>query len=367
MKRKSSTSTVAAAVAVQPGSGETQSDPIVPSLSPAKSKPPTSSPDDPTLEPNAKAKVEPPEQPTETVGVRNERGHPVTPTTLRLSEIVLDSDLQSRAEVNMATVGEYTERMQAGDKFPPIDVFAIDGVYHLAGGVHRHLAAQKAGLDSFQVKVHQGTRTDAVKFAIKDNCAHGLPRTNKDKRRTIQLAIVELSDLSDHVIAEICKVSQPFVSALRRELKTEFSCAKRTGRDGKQRKMPKTRASSAPNEPAVTEKPDEPTQGSAESAGEKDKSRTPQMSKAAVVKTVQAANPSKNTEDDFNSESRWKQFREILEQEYATWPLTCRSIFVDNLGTTIETWNTSASQPVQDIGVSLPPCRTHLPQDEATA
>lgn len=367
MKRKPPTSTIAIAVAARPRSGAAQSNQKAPNLNLAKPQLPTSLPDDHVLEPDTDAKVEPPEQPTETGGARNGCSHPGTLTNLRLSEIVVDSDLQSRAEVNMAIVGEYTERMQAGDKFPPIDVFVIDDVYHLAGGVHRHLAAQKAGLESFQVQVHQGNRTDAVKFAIKDNCAHGLPRTNKDKRRAVHLAIVELSSHSDHVIAEICKVSQPFVSELRRELKTDFGCAKRIGRDGKQRKMPKTRASSAPNEPALAEKPDEPTQGSAESAGEKDKPRTLQKSKAAVVKTVQAANPSKNTEGDFNSESRWKQFREVLEQEYANWPLTYRSIFADNLVTAIETWNTSASQPVQDIEVSPPPRQTQRPQDEATA
>src|SRR5579862_9238098 len=209
MKKTPPTSTPAVAVAVRLGSGEAQSN-AIPNVSVAKpqSKPPASLPDG-----GAKANAGPPEQPTETGGIRNEGRHSVILNNRRLSEIVLDSGLQSRAKVNMATVGEYTERMKAGDKFPPIDVFDVNGVYLLAGGVHRLLAAQKAGLDSFQVQVHHGSRADAVKFAIEDNCAHGLPRTNKDKRRAVQLAITDLSGLSDHVIAEICKVSQPFVSA----------------------------------------------------------------------------------------------------------------------------------------------------------
>ena len=51
---------------------------------------------------------------------------------------------------------------------------------------------------------------------------------------------------SDHVIAELCKVSHTLVVNLRRQLATVASCAKRTGRDGKARRLPKKPKSRRP-------------------------------------------------------------------------------------------------------------------------
>jgi len=161
--------------------------------------------------------------------------------SLPLSRIVLDKTLQCRAAVNDAIVASYAERMQAGDKFPPLAVFEIGGAHFLADGWHRHEAAVKAGLAEFPVEIHQGTRTDLMRFAIQANATHGLRRTNRDKRCAVKIAVQVIPDDSDHAIAELCKVSHVFVGKIRRELETVTSSSSRTGWDGKKRKLPQNR------------------------------------------------------------------------------------------------------------------------------
>ncbi|HWY85451.1 MAG TPA: hypothetical protein VNX28_01940 [Gemmataceae bacterium] len=67
--------------------------------------------------------------------------------------------------------------------------------------------------------MRQGTQRDAVLFGIAANCAHGLPRTNADKRKavTLMLGDAEWSQWSDRKIAGHCQVGHAFVSRLRRK------------------------------------------------------------------------------------------------------------------------------------------------------
>jgi hypothetical protein len=71
----------------------------------------------------------------------------------------------------------------------------------------------------------------AVLFSISCNGAHGLPRTNADKRKavTLLLADAEWSPWSDRKIARRCQVSHEFVHQLRRSCRPPatpwFVCA----------------------------------------------------------------------------------------------------------------------------------------------
>ena len=51
--------------------------------------------------------------------------------------IRLDGGTQPRAKIDQAVCDEYAERMKAGEKFPPIDVFFDGEDYWLADGFHR--------------------------------------------------------------------------------------------------------------------------------------------------------------------------------------------------------------------------------------
>lgn len=164
------------------------------------------------------------------------------PVVLNLDDIKLDDAIQCRVAISNATVNEYAERMQAGDKFPPLVVYFDGSTYLLADGFHRCYAARKSGWSTFPTDLRSGGRKEAIRHALQANASHGLARSNLDKRRGVTLALREFSGLSDHAIADLCKVSQPFVSNLRRELKTVISSEKRVGRDGKTRRLSKSQS-----------------------------------------------------------------------------------------------------------------------------
>lgn len=101
----------------------------------------------------------------------------------------------------------------------------------LFGTVNRHTvlerdspsrisAARKAGLDSINAEVHQGTRRDAILYSVGANADHGLRRTNADKRRAVMALLNddEWSQWSNVQIAKQCAVSDEFVRKLRHEI-----------------------------------------------------------------------------------------------------------------------------------------------------
>jgi hypothetical protein len=56
-----------------------------------------------------------------------------------------------------------------------------------------------------------------LKYALSANTGKGLPRTYKDKRRSVALALAEWPELNTREIASICAVSEPFAKKWRRE------------------------------------------------------------------------------------------------------------------------------------------------------
>lgn len=135
-----------------------------------------------------------------------------------VASIRIDGGTQPRQSINEQVVSEYAEALQAGEKLPPVVVFH-DGTDHwLADGFHRYHAHRKAKRKDIAADVRNGTRRDAVLFSVGANAAHGLRRTNEDKRRAVQTLLedAEWSKWSDRQIAEACGVSVPFVGAIRR-------------------------------------------------------------------------------------------------------------------------------------------------------
>lgn len=154
---------------------------------------------------------------------------------LGLKAIRLNAGTQTRAHIDDATVAEYAEAMERGDRFPPVVVFQNNGDFIMADGFHRFRAASRARLTHLYAEIRQGTRRDALKFALAANHKHGLRRTNADKRHAVRMALAEFGNLSDRLLAEMCCVSQPFVGNVRQQLITDFSSTPRLGKDGKLR------------------------------------------------------------------------------------------------------------------------------------
>lgn len=167
-----------------------------------------------------------------------------------LSSIDFDSATQVRAEINHDVVVDYAERMEAGDKFPLVDLFAEADRYWIGDGWHRLLAAQKNGQVTIPAEVYEGGRIDAIKCALGANITNGLRRTNADKRKAVEVALREFGNLSSVQIAELCGVGHTFVDKIRADSQPAFvagSTEARLGADGKIRHLP--RGESEPREP----------------------------------------------------------------------------------------------------------------------
>lgn len=162
-----------------------------------------------------------------------------------------DGGTQPRERLDEETCQEYVERMRLGEDaqrrervldpdgqaWPALTVFFDGSDYWLADGFHRANSARELGIASFQARIHQGTQRDAILHSLGVNATHGKRRTNADKRRAVERVMVddEWSKFSDNKIAKLCKVSQPFVSKVRKELSTTGQIedsGERIGQDG---------------------------------------------------------------------------------------------------------------------------------------
>lgn len=150
---------------------------------------------------------------------------------IKISNIELDESTQCRAEMRQEILDEYTQSMIDGDEFPAIEVYGTKDKCWIADGWHRVLAARQAAKEYIEANLHHGGRAEAVKHALQANAVHGVRRTNADKRRAVEVALQEFGNLSSRAIADMCGVSNRFVSNMRPE--TGVNGSHLTGQDGK--------------------------------------------------------------------------------------------------------------------------------------
>jgi hypothetical protein len=160
---------------------------------------------------------------------------------LKLSEIVTDAGTQVRAHISEETVEDYAEKMRdATIKFPAVVVFDDGNRMILADGFHRVLAATRNSFLDIEATILKGTRLDALRYALSANSAHGLKRTNEDKRFSANKALVDFPKLSDAELAKMCAVSTFLIQDVRKEIQPleNRGSETRIGADGKERKLP---------------------------------------------------------------------------------------------------------------------------------
>jgi hypothetical protein len=162
---------------------------------------------------------------------------------VKIDQIRADGGTQIRSIIAYDDVKEYAAEMKRGVRFPAIVVFFDGTDYWLADGFHRLNAAMELGeKKTIACTVKKGTVRDARLYACASNTSHGLPRTNRDKRRAVETLLndTEWSKWSDREIAKRCAVHHSLVSRVRGQL----SVAKRQMR-GKDATTVKTRRGGA--------------------------------------------------------------------------------------------------------------------------
>ncbi|MEI8373470.1 MAG: hypothetical protein WCJ35_11640 [Planctomycetota bacterium] len=161
-----------------------------------------------------------------------------TEKRLSLDKIKRARDVQPRVAMDNNVVKDYAERVEAGEKFPPVDVF-FDGETHWAAdGFHRLAGHEKAGRKQIDCIVHPGTKADAQWHALQSNKDHGLRRSVDDKKRAVLMAFEHPKgkDMSDRRIADVVGVSPTMVAKYRPKPEPTANggqSKKRVGRDGR--------------------------------------------------------------------------------------------------------------------------------------
>lgn len=156
---------------------------------------------------------------------------------LKLELIDIYGGTQARVATNDEAISSYADAMLEGAVFPPVVVFYDGSKYWLADGFHRFLAAQRSDFEHIAAEVHEGSRTDALKFALGANSTNGIYRSNADKRNAVEIALEEWPNMANNVLADMCKVSADLVRRCRKEMEhaERIEPQRRvTGKDGKE-------------------------------------------------------------------------------------------------------------------------------------
>ena len=144
---------------------------------------------------------------------------------LLIGKIRTDGGTQPRATISKDVVGEYVADMLDGAEFPPVTVFYDGESYWLADGFHRLSAYRRTGAHEVSAEIRMGTVRDAILHSVGANRAHGLRRTNADKRRAVMALLNdgEWSRWSNNQIAKKCAVSLDLVNRMRSSLNDSLS------------------------------------------------------------------------------------------------------------------------------------------------
>ncbi len=136
---------------------------------------------------------------------------------IAIDKITVDREIQPRAQLNSGVVNDYAEAIERKEQFPPLVVFDDGTDLWLAEGFHRIAAHKKAGQKKVHVQMYVGTRREAMLHAAGSNVAHGLRRTNADKRRAVNRLLddPEWKKWNDSKIARRCGVSDKLVADIR--------------------------------------------------------------------------------------------------------------------------------------------------------
>ncbi len=141
---------------------------------------------------------------------------------IKLSDIAIDAGTQQREKISEDVVAEYAESITCGFKFPAVTTFFNGAEHILVDGFHRYWAHKHLGILEIESDIHEGSKREAILFSAGVNGTHGIRPTNADKRKSVLLLLNddEWSQWSDNKISKHCKVTQPFVSKIRKEVIT---------------------------------------------------------------------------------------------------------------------------------------------------
>lgn len=136
-----------------------------------------------------------------------------------IDRIIEDETLHVRVKINPMLVDKYRDLIREQGYMDPVHVFrSEDGKFILTDGYHRLRAYRAEKHETIPSEIHEGTKSEALEFAIKATCHAGAACTNADKRRAASLAVLDpkIAKYADKRIAYMIGVSPTLVGDVRR-------------------------------------------------------------------------------------------------------------------------------------------------------
>jgi hypothetical protein len=141
---------------------------------------------------------------------------------LNIGDLRTDGNTQMREALNEEVIADYRYRYERGLRMPPLEVMYDGESYWVVDGFHRLEAASRVQeLTKVECNVTDGSLDDARWMACGVNAAHGLRRTNADKRMAVReaLQLPQADGMSARQVADHCGgVSHTLVLSIKREL-----------------------------------------------------------------------------------------------------------------------------------------------------
>lgn len=191
---------------------------------------------------------------------------------LNLNAIRIDGGTQPRERIDVATVTEYAEAIKAGAELPPVIVFHDGADHWLADGFHRWHAHKQAEKASIAADERAGSLLDALLYAVGANGTHGLPRSNADKRKAVEMVLTQdaWATWPETKIAEVCRVSRTLVRSVmaERHLVEKQDSVREVTRGGKTYKQDTTKIGKSQKTSHLVEKQDSPPPAPAPERGQ---------------------------------------------------------------------------------------------------
>ena len=152
-----------------------------------------------------------------------------------IADLNLDAAINARVEINQAVVEEYKDLFRDKEEtmlqvpivpkvnpLNPCVLRAKTGGFYILDGWHRVLAAKALGLDRIVVTLYGGDRTytleEARVLSATVNTAHGLRRSDADKRKAVTILLTDEPGRTNDATARLAGVSPSLVAAVRREM-----------------------------------------------------------------------------------------------------------------------------------------------------
>jgi ParB-like chromosome segregation protein Spo0J len=139
-----------------------------------------------------------------------------------IERIVEDVSIQVRVQIDPKEVKAQEELIQEHGFVDGIVLYYQENQETdpllLSDGFHRLAAYRNLGHKQVRAVLRKGDKSDALKYAIQNNCHHGARMTNADKRRAAELAVVDekIGEMCDKEIARMIGISISLVGEVRR-------------------------------------------------------------------------------------------------------------------------------------------------------